>query len=104
MDIDLIKYFIINKLLIFISTSRTLPLGFRLTGDTLRFGPCVPSGWLGYEITYRHRSATYRVRVENPAGAGCGVRSVTVDGRPAPDGSVPLRDDGQAHDVRVTLG
>ena len=42
-----------------------------------------------YEITYRHRSATYRVRVENPAGPGCGVRSVTVDGRPAPDGSVP---------------
>jgi hypothetical protein len=44
------------------------------------------------------------VRVENPAGAGRGVRSVTVDGQPVPDGAVPLRDDGRVHDVQVVLG
>jgi cellobiose phosphorylase len=79
-------------------------LGLRLTGDTLRVEPCVPRGWPGYEITYRHRSATYRIRVENAAGTGHGVRSVTVDGRTAEAGAVPLRDDGREHDVRVTLG
>jgi cellobiose phosphorylase len=79
-------------------------LGFRLAGDTLRVEPCVPSGWPGYEVTYRHRSATYRIRVENPAGPGHGVRSVTVDGRTAEDGAVGLCDDGRVHDVRVTLG
>ena len=52
-------------------------LGFRLAGDTLRVEPCIPAGWPGYEVTYRHGSATYRVRVENPAGTGRGVRSVT---------------------------
>jgi cellobiose phosphorylase len=79
-------------------------LGFRLAGDTLRVEPCVPPGWPGYEITYRHRSATYRVRVVNPAGTGRGVVSVILDGQPAAGGAVPLRDDGREHDVRVTLG
>jgi cellobiose phosphorylase len=79
-------------------------LGFRRAGDTLRLQPCVPPDWPGYEITYRHGSATYRVRVDNAAGTGHGVGSVTLDGQPAAGGAVPLRDDGRVHDVRVTLG
>jgi cellobiose phosphorylase len=79
-------------------------LGFHLAGDTLRLEPCIPSGWPGYEVTYRHRSATYRIRVENAAGTGHGVRSVTVDGRAAEGGAVRLCADGREHDVRVTLG
>ena len=55
-------------------------------------------------MTYRFGSATYHVRVDNSAGAGRGVRSVTADGRPAEGGTVPLRDDGRAHEVRVVLG
>jgi cellobiose phosphorylase len=79
-------------------------LGFRLAGDRLRVEPCIPSGWPGYEVTYRHRSATYHIRVDNAAGTGHGVRSVTADGQVAQGGAVPLRDDGREHEVRVTLG
>jgi len=79
-------------------------LGFRLEGSTLRLEPCVPRSWPGYELTYRHGSATYRVRVDNAAGSGRGVVLVTLDGQPAAGGSVSLRDDGRAHDVQVTLG
>jgi cellobiose phosphorylase len=79
-------------------------LGVRVRGDSLRFEPCVPAGWGEYEVTYRFGSATYRVHVDNTAGAGRGVRAVTTDGRPAEDGTVLLRDDGQAHEVRVVLG
>ena len=39
--------------------------------------------WLGFEVTYRYCSAAYLVRVDNSAGTGRGVRSVTVDGQPA---------------------
>jgi cellobiose phosphorylase len=78
-------------------------LGFRRAGDTLCVEPCVPRGWPGYEITYRHGSATYRIHVENTAHTGHGVRSVTVDGQTAEGGAVPLHDDGREHDVRVTL-
>jgi hypothetical protein len=56
-------------------------------GNTLRVGPCVPRGWPGFEVAYRHRSASYRIRVENPAGVERGVRSVTVDGQPVSGGS-----------------
>jgi cellobiose phosphorylase len=79
-------------------------LGLRLTGDKLRLEPCIPPGWPSYEVTYRHRSAKYRIRVDNPSGTSRGVVSVTVDGQPAVDGAVPLRDDGGVHEVRVTVG
>jgi cellobiose phosphorylase len=79
-------------------------LGLRLTGDALRVEPCVPPGWPGYEVAYRHGSATYRIWVDNSAGTGRGLRAVTVDGQPAAGAVVPLRDDGRGHDVRVTLG
>jgi hypothetical protein len=58
----------------------------------------------GYQVAYGHGSATYRIRVENPAGAGPGVQSALADGQPVPVGAVSLRDDGREHDVRVTLG
>jgi cellobiose phosphorylase len=79
-------------------------LGVRVRGDVLQFEPCIPAHWPGYEVTYRFGSATYHVHVDNSAGTGRGVRSVTTDGRPAAGGTVPLRDDGQAHEVRVVLG
>jgi len=79
-------------------------LGLRPAGDTLHFEPCVPEGWPGYEVTYRHRSATYRIRVENPAGTGRGIGSVTLDGQAVSSGAVPLEDDGRTHEVRVLLG
>jgi cellobiose phosphorylase len=79
-------------------------LGFRLRGDRLRIDPCVAPDWPRYELTYRHRSATYHVVVENAAGTGRGVRAVTVDSQAVPDGEIPLVDDGKAHAVRVELG
>jgi cellobiose phosphorylase len=79
-------------------------LGIHREGNTLRLEPCVPRGWPGFEVAYRHGSASYRIRVENPAGVERGVRSVTADGQPVPSGAVPLLNDGREHDVRVELG
>jgi cellobiose phosphorylase len=79
-------------------------LGFHREGNALRLDPCIPRGWPGFEIHYRHRSTTYRVRVDNSADTGRGVRSVVVDGQQLPGGAVPLCDDRQHHEVRVELG
>ena len=79
-------------------------LGFRLRGGTLCFEPCVPPRWPGFELSYRHRSATYRILVDNSAGMGRGVKSVELDGQPLSDGNVPLGDDGKTHNVCVRLG
>ena len=79
-------------------------LGIRPVGNTLQVDPCVPRGWSGFEIAYRYGTASYRIRVENPAGVERGVRSVTVDGQPVSDGTVALLNDGREHDVRVEMG
>ncbi|HEY2157117.1 MAG TPA: glycosyl hydrolase family 65 protein, partial [Isosphaeraceae bacterium] len=59
-------------------------LGFRLRGDRLIIEPCLPTDWAGFELTYRYRSATYRVVV------GRGVASVSLDGQNVEGGAVPL--------------
>jgi cellobiose phosphorylase len=79
-------------------------LGFRLRGTRLEFDPCVPIGWSGYKITYRYRSATYHVVIENPEGAGRGVREVTFDGLTLQGSVVELLDDGRLHEVKISLG
>jgi cellobiose phosphorylase len=79
-------------------------LGFRREGNTLRFEPCVPPSWPRFEMTYRHRSATYQILVDNSAGTGRLVRSVELDGEPLPSFSVPLSDGAKTHKVRVELG
>jgi len=79
-------------------------LGFQLRGETLRFEPCIPPSWPRFELTYRHRSATYRIVVDNSAGAGRGVRSIQLDGQRLLNDFVPLIDDSKIHDVRVQLG
>jgi cellobiose phosphorylase len=79
-------------------------LGFHLQGDELSFAPCIPPRWPGFELSYRHRSSTYRVVVDNAAGTGQGVRAVEMDGEPMPAGVVPLSDDARTHTIRVQLG
>jgi cyclic beta-1,2-glucan synthetase len=79
-------------------------LGLQVRGDRLTLNPCVPRDWRDFDITYRHRSATYAIRVENPQGVERGVRTVAVDGRPVADGVIALADDGQRHEVRVQMG
>jgi cellobiose phosphorylase len=79
-------------------------LGITLRGNALRIEPCIPRGWTNYEIAYRYGTATYRIRVDNSAGTGRGVRSVMFDGKSTSDRVVLLQDDGVAHDVRVELG
>jgi cellobiose phosphorylase len=79
-------------------------LGFRLQGNTLHIEPCIPRGWARYGMTYPYGTATYRISVDNSAGTGRGVRSVRLDGKPVPGGSVSLLADAATHEVHVELG
>jgi uncharacterized protein YjbJ (UPF0337 family) len=67
-------------------------LGFHLRGDQLTLRPAIPEDWPGFEITYRYRSATYRI---------------TVQKDPSLDLSAPeflhLIDDGASHSVLVRI-
>ncbi|MBX6313467.1 MAG: glycosyl transferase family 36, partial [Isosphaeraceae bacterium] len=79
-------------------------LGFQRRGDRLALDPRLPGDWPGFEIVYRHRSATYRIVVENPHGVERGVPLITLDGQAHEGGEIPLADDGREHEVRVVLG
>jgi cyclic beta-1,2-glucan synthetase len=76
----------------------------RVGGDGLRLEPHVPGEWEEYAITYRHGSARYRIRVENPRGVEGGVKEVYLDGERLEGDLIPLQDDGGEHQVRVVLG
>ncbi|MCL4745020.1 MAG: phosphorylase [Burkholderiaceae bacterium] len=81
-------------------------LGLTRRGEVLHIDPCIPPGWPGFEIRYRHGSASYRIRVENPRGVTQGVARMDLDGvrlERAAHG-IALRDDGKVHSVTVVLG
>ncbi len=80
-------------------------LGFALRGTTLVIDPCIPKRWPGFSISFRHRSARYEIRVENPEGVSRGVSKVVLDGATLPAGAaIPLADDQRVHNVQVILG
>jgi cyclic beta-1,2-glucan synthetase len=79
-------------------------LGFHREGDRLVLDPRIPADWPRFTLTYRHRSATYRITIENPDRAESGLRRLTLDGRTIDGNAIPLADDGQTHDVHATMG
>jgi cellobiose phosphorylase len=77
-------------------------LGLRRHGDSLRVEPCIPRTWREFDVTYRHGSSTYCIRVRNPQGISIGVAEIQVDGRIAQE--IELADDGKLHKVEVLMG
>lgn len=78
-------------------------LGVQLSGEVIRFEPCIPETWSSYKIDYRYRSTIYHIVVLN-SGTGPGVRSVMVDGIDQADKNIHLADDREEHQVVVELG
>jgi cyclic beta-1,2-glucan synthetase len=79
-------------------------LGIRRQGDQLELDPCIPPQWPKFALTYRFGQTEYQIRVENPAGVSRGVKQVKVDGAALQAKAIPLRDDGQSHEVEILLG
>ncbi|MHB1049706.1 MAG: GH36-type glycosyl hydrolase domain-containing protein [Bacteroidota bacterium] len=85
-------------------------LGFRIRGPMLHLDPCIPKSWKGFEITFRHHTATYHIVVENPDRVSRGVALCRIDGidlqppRTGIPAQIPLADDGATHSILVILG
>ncbi len=78
-------------------------LGLYRRGDRLIIDPRIPPDWRGFEITYRFRTTTYRIAVENPKGLESGTTAVWLDGQAQAEPLIPLADDGRSHEVRVVI-
>ncbi|MDP8984849.1 MAG: glycosyl transferase [Pseudomonadota bacterium] len=81
-------------------------LGFRVRAGKLLLSPCIPAQWPRFDIVFRHGSARYEIRVENPHGVSRGIAHIEVDGKQlaTDEAHVVLADDGCTHQVRVVLG
>jgi cyclic beta-1,2-glucan synthetase len=79
-------------------------LGFRVRAGKLLLTPNVPADWPGFEIFFRHASARYEIRVENPHRVGRGIARIELDDMELPISEIELADDGRTHRIRVTLG
>ncbi|MDQ3814400.1 MAG: hypothetical protein M3347_10665, partial [Armatimonadota bacterium] len=79
-------------------------LGFQMRGEHLVIDPTIRADWKEFKLRYRYRSAFYNILVENPDSVQHGVVWVEVDGERRTDNTIPLRDDGANHAVRVRMG
>jgi cellobiose phosphorylase len=83
-------------------------LGVRADYDGLIVDPRVPGAWKGFTVLRRFRGATYRIRVQNPHGAGRGVVRAALDGQElhVEDGVaiLPVMPPGTAHEANIELG
>jgi cellobiose phosphorylase len=77
-------------------------LGLKLETDTLRFTPCLPSGWKGFTMRYRYRETTYHIQVVQTQTES-GEMQVTADGVEQQDRAVHLVDDRREHAVQVQI-
>lgn len=80
-------------------------LGLKRAGASLVIEPQIPASWPGYTVSYRYGKAIYRIRVCNDGAlAGGAAFQMTVDGKPTAGNCLALWDDGEVHQVEITVG
>jgi cyclic beta-1,2-glucan synthetase len=73
-------------------------LGFRLRGDRFTVEPVLPADWPGFDLTYRHGSTVFEIKVIRHQDEST---TIELDGEPVV--FVPLEDTGRTHSVVVTV-
>jgi cyclic beta-1,2-glucan synthetase len=78
-------------------------LGLSIRDGKLTVNPCIPTAWKQFDVTFRFKTSSYEIHVEN-TGVERGVTSVLVDSKAVPNHAVALSDDGRMHRVEVRMG
>ncbi|MBK8496750.1 MAG: cyclic beta 1-2 glucan synthetase [Chitinophagaceae bacterium] len=76
-------------------------LGLQQEGDQLKFSPCVPGGWQSFKVHYRYINTMYHIEVIQKSK----IEKITVivDVVEQENLTVTLKDDGNEHEVIVTI-
>ena len=77
-------------------------LGIQRVGEHLQIKPNIPRDWTQYQINYRFGKSLYHILVKQQDGKREKDR-ITMDGRELVDGFIPLKDDGEMHEVVVQM-
>ena len=82
-------------------------LGLRLEIDKLHITPCLPAHWTDLTIHYRFRETVYHIEIQQSPCAAVDKSEksikVIVDGLEQCSAVVPLTDDHQEHQVKVSM-
>jgi N,N'-diacetylchitobiose phosphorylase len=78
-------------------------LGVRLTFDGLVIDPCIPRSWDGFTVRRKWRQTTFDITVKNPKNISRGVKSVTLNGKPAAF-PLPPQKKNSRHQLEITMG
>jgi len=78
-------------------------IGVRPTWDGLLVEPCMPSDWERVELWRPFRRARYHVVIEKPKGLCCGAVELTCDGEKLEGNIIPAHEDGEDHEVHVSV-
>ncbi len=79
-------------------------LGLTREGSRLKFAPCIPDRWSGYDMTYRHGETSYSIHVHNPNGVNGGIIQIKLDDNIVSEDYLVLQNDGLNHEVHIVLG
>ncbi|MCL2265597.1 MAG: N,N'-diacetylchitobiose phosphorylase [Treponema sp.] len=83
-------------------------LGIRPDFDSLVIDPCIPPEWRSFKVRRVWRNAVYNITVENPNGAGKGVKECRLNGKivSCKDGAgqVPSQVEHSENHVMVLMG
>jgi cyclic beta-1,2-glucan synthetase len=75
-------------------------LGLQRVGEHLKVDPSVPNDWKEFQINYRFGKSMYHILVKQQQD---GKSPITMDGKVLEHGLIPLKDDGQTHEIVVTI-
>jgi cellobiose phosphorylase len=75
--------------------------GLRKESNKLSFVPCVPVEWGSFKIHYKYKSAVYHIAfIQDP---GVGTMKIKANNEVLSDNFIILEDDGQSHNIDITL-
>jgi len=69
----------------------------------LHINPCIPNDWPEYQINYRFGKSLYHILVKNQENQKREKIQITMDGKELTDGFIPLSEDGQTHEILITI-
>ena len=75
-------------------------LGLKREGNKLRFTPCLPADWNGFELHYQYGKTIYHIAVSRADERKIEM-DITIDGEEQIEKMIPLVDDGREHKVEV---
>lgn len=87
----------------FVAASQYI-LGLQPQYDGMKIDPCIPSSWIGFEVTRIFRSKELIIQVENPNKAQKGVKSLMLNGKMLTGNIIPFDLMEDSNIVKVVMG